>query len=199
MPIPESMRIEVIEKTNNRCCVCQTPFVQIHHIDRNPENNISDNLAPLCPNCHSQAHSHSNMYTNLTTERIRTIRNNWYTYCENRRQNLGSTGDLINLGTARLSLKNFDRSIEGIEGISGTGATFGWSRTFASLDPNYRTMTKDEIIDRVFSTSNRTDLKIFLETVRNMYVRAMRNPNVQERFREVCNAFGFDFDGRVVV
>jgi len=139
------------------------------------------------------------MYTNLTTERIRTIRNNWYTYCENRRQNLGSTGDLINLGTARLSLKNFDRSIEGIEGISGTGATFGWSRTFASLDPNYRTMTKDEIIDRVFSTSNRTDLKIFLETVRNMYVRAMRNPNVQERFREVCNAFGFDFDGRVVV
>lgn len=193
MPISESQKIEVIEKTNNHCCICQTPFIHIHHIDENRENNSFDNLAPLCPNCHSLAHSESNMYNNLSPERIKIIRDNWYAYCEHRRENLGNANNIINLGPAKLKIKNFDRS------IGGYGPTHGWLKTFISLDPNYKTLTKDEIIDRVFSTSNRDDLKTHLDTVKNMYGVALRNSDNQQRFREVCNSFGFDYDGQTVL
>ena len=31
--IPEELRLDVIERCNNRCCICQTPFIVIHHIN----------------------------------------------------------------------------------------------------------------------------------------------------------------------
>jgi len=32
-----------------------------------------------------------------------------------------------------------------------------------------------------------------------MYVDSLRNPKAQKKFREVCNAFGFDYDGKDVL
>ena len=128
------------------------------------------------------------MFLNLTPERIKAIRNKWYEYCENRKQRLGR-----NFSVAKLKIKNFVRA------LGSYGATYGWAKTFASLDENYRNMTRDEIIDRVFSTSNPDDLKTFLDTMKNMYVGALRNKDVQEKFREVCNAFGLDYDGKNIL
>ena len=81
----EKLKSEVISKSNNRCCVCQTPFIQFHHIDENPSNNDIDNIAPLCPNCHSQAHSRTAMTVNLTRTRLKSVRDRWYAYCEDRK------------------------------------------------------------------------------------------------------------------
>lgn len=187
-PTKRELRIELMVKSSNCCCICQTPYIHAHHIDFNNKNNVLDNLAPLCPNHHSLAHAKSNMFLNLTPERIRGIRDQWYEYCEKRKQSLGR-----NLGIAKLKVKNFDRS------LGMYGASYGWAKTFASLDQNYRNLTKDEIIDRVFSTSNPDDLKTFLETMKNMYAKALKNKAVQERFREVCNAFGFDYDGENII
>lgn len=55
--IPKSVENEILSRSNNRCCICQTPFIQFHHVDENPSNNAIENIAPLCPNCHTQAHS----------------------------------------------------------------------------------------------------------------------------------------------
>ena len=83
--------------------------------------------------------------------------------------------------------------------LGGMAATYGWAKTFSSLDESYRKLTKDEIIDRVFSTSNQVELKTYFETVKSMYYRVLKNKDVQEKFREVCNAFGFDFDGEKII
>lgn len=189
-PTLEELKIEVIHKSNNRCCICQTPFIQIHHIDMNHNNNIFDNLAPLCPNCHNQAHTRSNMSINLTPERIKALRDKWYSYCEHRRQAMQFKYE-TDFGIARLKLKNFDRSFG--------WATYGWAKTFSSLNENYAKLTKDEIIDRVFSTSNPTELRTYLETVKNMFVKALRDEKAVKEFRNICNAFGFDFDGKNVI
>lgn len=55
--IPKEIENQVLSLSNNRCCICQTPFIQFHHIDENPSNHNIDNIAPLCPNCHTRAHS----------------------------------------------------------------------------------------------------------------------------------------------
>jgi hypothetical protein len=178
-PIPEAIRLEVISKCNNRCCVCQTPFIVIHHIDEKPSNNLIENLAPLCPNCHGQAHSSSQMTINLTSSRIVKLRDKWYEYCEERRDSL-----MIN-PNAILKVKNFVRSV----GL----AQYGWAKTFSALDISYQDLTRDEIIDRVFATSNRDDLATYLETMKYMYQNSLRDERALQQFHNVCNAFGIDY------
>ena len=67
------------------------------------------------------------------------------------------------------------------------------------MDENYKNLTRDEIIDRVFSTSNPDDLKTHLETIKNMYINELKNISAKEKFKEVCNAFGFGFDGKNII
>lgn len=66
---------------------------------------------------------------------------------------------------------------------------------FSTVDPNYADMSRDEIINRVFSTSNREDLAVALETVKNMYGSQWDvDRRLQQKFKAVCNAFGFEFE-----
>jgi hypothetical protein len=185
----EKLKTEVMLKSSNCCCICQMPFIQIHHIDGNHDNNEVDNLAPLCPNHHAMAHSKSNMLMNLTPERIKEIRNKWYDFVANRQQTYQR-----NLGLARLKVKNFvfNRTLSEY-------ASRSWAKTFASLDPSYANLTVPEIIDRVFSDTNPDNLKTYLQTMKTMYRNALRSAEVQEEFKEVCNAFGFDFDDNNVL
>ena len=179
-PIPEDLKSDILSKSNNRCCICQTPFIHFHHIDEDPSNNIFDNIAPLCPNCHSQAHSHSALTVNLTPSRLKAVRDRWYDYCENRKD--ASTVSSSGL----LRLKNL---------VNALGyADHSWKKMFSTVDPNYADMSRDEIINRVFSTSNRDDLVVALETVKNMYGSKWSDERLLQKFKAVCNAFGFEFD-----
>jgi Ca2+-binding EF-hand superfamily protein len=191
-PTKEGLRTKLIEKSNNSCCICQIPFIHAHHIDLDNKNDIFDNLAPLCPNHHSLAHTKSQMFLNLSPKRIKAIREKWYSYCENRKQNISQVVNR-DFGVARLKVKNFVRY------AGDFGATYGWKKTFVSLDENYKELNRDQIIDRIFSTSDPDKLKIYLEAMRGMYSNALRKKETQEMFREVCNAFGFDFDGKNVI
>jgi formate-dependent nitrite reductase cytochrome c552 subunit len=178
--VPEELKAEILTRSNNRCCVCQTPFVQLHHIDEDPSNNDIDNIAPLCPNCHTQAHSKSMLTTNLTATRVKVLRDRWYSYCEKRKEgsNIGAN--------ALLKLKNLVHSLG--------SADYSWKRMFATLDPNYEEMSREDIINRVFSTSNRDDLVAALETVKNMYGSQLSDPRLLQKFQAVCNAFGIGYD-----
>lgn len=177
--VPEDTKLEVIARCSNRCCVCQTPFVVIHHLDEDPSNNDIGNLAPLCPNCHSQAHSQTKLTMQLSAARIVLLRDRWYEYSERRREH-SSVGP-----NAVLKLKNFVRS-------SGL-AQHGWAKTFSAVDPAYGELTVDEIINRVFNTTNRDDLTTYLETVKSMY-QVEREESMRKRFEAVCNAFGIGYD-----
>lgn len=54
------VRTLVLVRANNQCECCGynkvVGILQIHHIDRNRENNAMDNLKLLCPNCHEEDH-----------------------------------------------------------------------------------------------------------------------------------------------
>jgi hypothetical protein len=179
-PIPEDLRSDILSKSNNRCCICQTPFIQFHHIDGDPSNNDFDNIAPLCPNCHSLAHAHSALTVNLTPSRLKAVRDRWYEYCANRKD--ASTIS----GSGLLRLKNL---------VNALGyADHSWKKMFATVDPNYANLSRDEIINRVFSTSNRDDLAVALETVKNMYGSKWTEERLLEKFKAVCYAFGVEFE-----
>jgi hypothetical protein len=178
--VPEELKSEILSRSNNRCCVCQTPFVVLHHIDEDPSNNDIDNIAPLCPNCHSQAHSKSMLTTNLTASRLKVLRDRWYSYCENRKE-----GSRIS-ANAVLRLKNLV--------ISLGYADHAWKKMFSTVNPNYADMNRDGIINMVFSTSNRDDLVVALETVKNMYASKLSDPPLLYKFQQVCNAFGIGYD-----
>jgi len=178
--VSEKLRIEIMSKANNRCCVCQTPFFQIHHLDGDPSNNDPDNLAPLCPNCHDQADLKRPLSNRLTADRIRALRDRWYAYCEARKAGSNVSANAI------LRMKNFQRSM-GFADIS-------WRRTFSSLDPSYLKMSPNEIIDRVFSTTNPDDLATYLETVKNMYRSKLVKEEDLKKFKQVCAAFGVNYN-----
>jgi hypothetical protein len=70
----------------------------------------------------------------------------------------------------------------------------GWQQTFSAIDPAYATMTVNDIIERVFSTSNRDDIVAYLTAVKHMYTAALREERTLQRFLDVCSAFGVDYD-----
>jgi hypothetical protein len=183
--LPETILQRLLFLSSNRCCVCQLSLIVIHHIDGDPANNDMDNLAPLCPNCHTQAHSGSKLTRNLTPERIKAIRRIWYDYCESRRASQWAADPR---GTVKLMA--FVRTIEAAHG----SPPYGWKKTFSVIHPDYGNMTKMETIKRLFVSSNRQDLITYLEAVKSIYASHLKKPGVRDKFISVCHAFGIDFE-----
>lgn len=64
---PRALKTYLIETTEYKCCECgiseynNKPIVlELEHKDGNSENNELDNLALICPNCHSQTSTYKN-------------------------------------------------------------------------------------------------------------------------------------------
>ncbi len=54
-----SLKIRLLHQRGGTCEVCTydiSKILEVHHIDRNKENNELKNLKLLCPNCHSEEH-----------------------------------------------------------------------------------------------------------------------------------------------
>ena len=120
------------------------------------------------------------MTMNLTESRIRTLRDRWYQYCENRRDASTFSANAI------LKMVNFVRSV----GLPQNS----WSKTFSILHPEYADMNKTEMIQCLFRTTNPDELVELLETVKNMYANQLKKRYKLEKFETVCNAFGVDYD-----
>ena len=52
----------------------------------------------------------------------------------------------------------------------------------------------NDIIEMVFSTSNRDDIITYLTAMKYMYRMALQNKSTLQRFVDVCSAFGVDYD-----
>ena len=77
--IPDELAAKVMFDSDRTCCVCRdsTRKVEIHHIDSDPSNNDFSNLAVVCKDCQSDAHTTHDFARNLTPELIRKYNESW--------------------------------------------------------------------------------------------------------------------------
>ena len=73
--INDTLRKYLLDKYNNQCAICgwnkvnpytKTVPLEIHHIDRNSDNNTEENLIVLCPCCHSLTKNYKGANINLS-------------------------------------------------------------------------------------------------------------------------------------
>lgn len=79
IPIPGKLSAEVMNASDNTCCVCteRGKRFQIHHIDANPGNNVFENLAVLCTECHEETQLKGGFTRKLTSKVVTEFRDNW--------------------------------------------------------------------------------------------------------------------------
>jgi hypothetical protein len=79
IPIPSDIAANVMFKSDRNCCICRNEArkTEIHHIDDDPSNNDFSNLALLCKDHHSDAHTNFAFARNLTPDLIRMYNDNW--------------------------------------------------------------------------------------------------------------------------
>ncbi|MHB1769558.1 MAG: HNH endonuclease [Minisyncoccota bacterium] len=65
------MKLRIFASKGERCERCgydTKEILNVHHKDRNHENNAMNNLELLCPNCHAEEHYLKNSWMNRTPQ-----------------------------------------------------------------------------------------------------------------------------------
>jgi len=85
MAFSEEIKREVRKRSANRCCVCGSVFVEVHHIVSKADggSDTIDNAAPLCA-------THHDLYGGNPEKRkqIRQMRDDWYKLMDERREKI---------------------------------------------------------------------------------------------------------------
>ena len=78
-PIPSNIAVEILFVSDNTCCVCRErgKTLQIHHIDDNPSNNVPENLAVLCLECHNKTQIKGGFGRRLNVSLVIKYRDDW--------------------------------------------------------------------------------------------------------------------------
>lgn len=84
--IPPALRSSVLLDNQHACCICGKGGVQIHHIDSDPLNNDSMNLAVLCMDHHGEATAPKGLTAKLNPEEIAKYKDRWEKACRDRIQ-----------------------------------------------------------------------------------------------------------------
>lgn len=78
----------VLFEADRSCCICEASKpVQIHHLDRNANNNSTENLVVLCLDHHHEATVGSGLGRGLTAGQIKKYRDQWIEKVRARREN----------------------------------------------------------------------------------------------------------------
>ena len=77
--VPLKVQEELLVKSLHRCCICHHDDVHIHHIEgrEGADPHQPDNLAPLCPNCHSRVEGKGGHGRCYTAGEVKRYRDNW--------------------------------------------------------------------------------------------------------------------------
>ena len=112
--VPDKLAAEVMYLSDRTCGVCteRGKHVQIHHIDGNPNNNVFENLAVLCMQCHDEAHLRGGATRRLTEKMIIEFSNNWKNRVAERRKKSDEMAVLIQAGGN--SRKQIDPGSDGV-------------------------------------------------------------------------------------
>ena len=78
MPFSEALKTKVRKRALNKCCICHSFPVEVHHIIPQVEGgaDTEDNAAPLCPSCHVKYGANPQM-----RKQIQEARDAWYEKC----------------------------------------------------------------------------------------------------------------------
>lgn len=79
VPIPADTSAAVLFASDRTCCKCQFrgKTVQIHHVDEDPANNASGNLAVLCLECHNETQLRGGFGRKLSGPEVIQYRDDW--------------------------------------------------------------------------------------------------------------------------
>jgi hypothetical protein len=113
MPFTEQTKIGVKRKAHFSCCLCNSLYVEVHHIIPESEggSDKEENAAPLCPSCHETYGANPDK-----RKFIRERRDFWYEICSTR-----FTGDsnrlekISDLLEKTVSKEDLDKSINEIK------------------------------------------------------------------------------------
>jgi len=77
--IPIDIATEVLFSNDHTCCICQTPgkHVQLHHINGDPKDHSSANLAVLCLDHHSRISGDEGFGRQFTADEVRRYKVSW--------------------------------------------------------------------------------------------------------------------------
>ncbi|HEV3383229.1 MAG TPA: SMEK domain-containing protein [Gemmata sp.] len=84
--------------------------------------------------------------------------------------------------------------IQTLEGGTRNLPPVSWKRTFSPFDPECAHLSKKQMIQRLFSTTDHEQLVLYLGAVRGMYAKLMQRRDVQTKYVVVCQAFGVSYD-----
>ncbi len=79
--IPQLNKVRAIlqQEINSKCPFCinnDVAYFEIHHIDKNPSNNNSNNLILMCPICHKKVHNNDITLQEVNDVKFKTKSNN---------------------------------------------------------------------------------------------------------------------------
>jgi len=101
--IPIRIEETVLFDSNRTCCLCRASnAVQVHHIDGNPDNNIINNLAVLCINCHDQVTKKGGITKNTSPGLVRRYQDEWYKIVRKRKEKQISDVKIKNLSERKI-------------------------------------------------------------------------------------------------
>jgi hypothetical protein len=85
--VPVDLAADVMFASDSTCCVCRErgKAIQLHHIDEDPNSNVSQNLALLCLECHNDTQLRGGFGRKLTAPLVIRYRNEWLDRVEARR------------------------------------------------------------------------------------------------------------------
>lgn len=77
--IPPELAAKSLFLSDRTCCVCRIKGkpVQIHHIDENPSNNVLNNYAVLCFDCHTETQIRGGFHRKLNADQVVLYRDDW--------------------------------------------------------------------------------------------------------------------------
>jgi len=77
--VPTEVAARVQFAADRTCCVCRVEGkkVQIHHLDENPTNHDSQNLAVVCTDCHEDTMLKGGFTRKLDGDQVRLYRDDW--------------------------------------------------------------------------------------------------------------------------
>lgn len=82
--ISPAIRSQLLIENQHACCICGNSGVQIHHINSDPSDNKSSNLAVLCLRHHDEATNITGLSAKLKSSEILEYKKNWETTCKER-------------------------------------------------------------------------------------------------------------------
>lgn len=86
--ILEDVAAETLFRSDRTCCICRQRRkpVQLHHIDDDPGNNVIENLAVLCFDCHRETQIRGGFDRKLDASQVKLYKADWLKRVETKRE-----------------------------------------------------------------------------------------------------------------